>query len=62
MISDVLRDSVHSLNRYLEAPFYNETYRGELRARLIELRQQMIALHEELNRQGAEERAFLTHV
>jgi hypothetical protein len=38
MISDVLSETVASLDRYLNEPDYNDTYEGELRSRIVSLR------------------------
>lgn len=49
MISDVLHDAVDGLDDYLGDPLYDTMYSGELRDRLIKLRNEMSELREELD-------------
>jgi hypothetical protein len=49
MISDVLSDAVGSIDDYLENPQYNAWYSGELRERIIKLRNEMDAMRAELD-------------
>jgi hypothetical protein len=44
MISDVLSEVVPELDHYLNDEFYNDSYTGELRAAIIEVRDQARAL------------------
>ncbi len=47
MISDVLSDAVISINTYLEE--YPEIYSGDLRERIIKVRDEMTAIQRELD-------------
>lgn len=49
MISDVLSDAIDDIDRYLESPTFADTYCGELRQRIIELRDRMEAMRGELD-------------
>lgn len=49
MISDVLSDSVREIDGYLENPTFERTYSGELRERIIKLRNDMDAMRQELD-------------
>ena len=47
-ISDVLFETVENLDHYLNDPFYDDWYEGELRARIVRLRDEAKALVVEL--------------
>jgi hypothetical protein len=49
MISDVLYDAIEGLDHYLNDRTYDAVYTGELRQRIIALRDEMHALYEELD-------------
>jgi hypothetical protein len=50
MVSDVLSEAIQGLDRYLkDEPPYNEAYTGELRRRIVKLRNDMDALRVELD-------------
>ncbi|BAW19144.1 hypothetical protein [Ralstonia phage RP31] len=49
MISDVLFEAVDGVDRYLENPLYDSMYCGELRERIIKLRNDMAQMQRELD-------------
>lgn len=54
MISDVLCDAVGDLDGYLESelPLYQQWYSGSLRERIVNVRNQMNAVRQELDASG----------
>jgi len=48
-ISDVLFDAVEEINRYLDDPCYNNMYSGDLRKRIIAIRDAMESIRKELD-------------
>jgi len=48
MISDVLAEAVQGIDGYLHDPVYRRLYGGELRGRLLALRNDMDAMRREL--------------
>jgi hypothetical protein len=51
MISDILFETVEGLDHYLNDPVFERTYRGELRERIIKLRNEAEKLQIELDEQ-----------
>lgn len=49
MISDVLFEAVEEIDGYLADPVYKDMYAGELRDRILKLRDDMNALRAELD-------------
>ncbi len=49
MISDALFDAVKRVDHYLNNPIFDHTYEGELRERVIKLRNEMEAMVVELD-------------
>lgn len=49
MISDVLADAIVSIDSYLDNPAYAEVYSGDLRKRIIKLRNDMATVQAELD-------------
>ena len=49
MISDVLFEAVQEINYYLNEPTFAKAYNGDLRARIVKLRDEMDAMRTELD-------------
>jgi len=56
MISDVLSDAVHDMDRYLNDPLYDDPYGSALRARILAVRGQLETLRRELDNSPGDER------